>query len=278
MTTLNVPTASPTSQNMNSTPAHSQDEGSQEAASAAGPVINVPPGERWTSGLAGGAMVLLGLRMRSLPGAILAIAGGAMVHRGWTGNCKAYEAMGINRSQGVGAQPDEYFTQGIHVSEAITIQKTPKELYEFWHNFENLPKFMYYLEDVKKIDDKRSHWKAKAPAGLTVEWDAEIINDEPNATIAWRSLYPASVDSAGSVRFLEGPAGRGTEVRVVFDYIPPAGKAGWAIAKIFGRDPAAEVREDLRRFKELMETGVIAETKGQPHGARGLKGSIMATD
>src|SRR2546421_5201937 len=170
--------------------------------------LNVPPAERWASGLSGAAMVALGLKMRSIPGALLAIVGGAMVQRGWTGHCSAYAALGINRAEGSGAEPEEYFQNGIHVSEAITIDKSPQELYKFWRNFENLPRFTEYLQDVKVIDDKRSHWKAKAPAGMSVEWDAQIINDEPNQTIAWRSLYPASVDNAGSVRFIEGPAGR----------------------------------------------------------------------
>ncbi len=251
---------------------------SQERSEHRQPYLNVPPAERWVSGLSGGALVALGLKMRSIPGALLAIIGGAMVQRGWTGHCSGYAALGINRAEGRGAEPEEYFQNGIHVSESITIDKSPEELYKFWRNFENLPRFTEYLEEVKKIDDKRSHWKAKAPAGMSVEWDAEIINDEPNNTIAWRSLYPASVDNAGSVRFIEGPAGRGTEVRVVFDYIPPAGRAGWFVAKLFGRDPAAEVREDLRRFKQIMETGEVATAQGQPHGKRGIVGSLMATN
>jgi len=238
--------------------------------------VNVPASERWMSGLAGGALVLLGLRMRSLPGAVLAIVGGEMVHRGYTGHCMAYETLGIDRTEGPGAAPQEYFESGIHVSEAITVQGSPEQLYKYWRDLENLPQFMSYLEDVRVIDDRRSHWKAKAPAGLTVEWDAEIINDEPNQTIAWRSLYPASVDNAGSVRFTAAPEDRGTEVRVTLDYIPPAGRAGQFIAKIFGRDPAAEVREDLRRLKRAIEAGEVPTTSGQPHGRRGIVGTLTA--
>jgi len=256
----------------------SSDQSSEARSSAHEPYINVPSNERWISGLSGAALVLAGLKMRSIPGAVLVLAGGAMTHRAWTGHCNVYGALGINRAQGEGAGPEDYSSKGIHVSQAITIDKSPEELYRYWRDFQNLPRFMNYLEDVQILDDKRSHWKAKAPAGMSVEWDAEIINDQPNETIAWRSLYPASVDSAGSVRFVAGPPGRGTEVRVTFDYIPPAGKAGWMIAKLFGKDPEMEVREDLRRFKQIMETGEIPALKGQPHGKRGLKGSIMATD
>src|SRR5205814_3086482 len=132
------------------------------------------------------------------------------------------------------------------------------ELYGFWKNFENLPRFMRHLERVQKIDEQRSHWVAKGPAGYSVEWDAEIINDEPGQVIAWRSLAGASVDNAGSVRFVPAPGGRGTEVRVVIDYIPPAGVVGWAVAKLFGREPKQEIAEDLRRFKQKMEMGEVA--------------------
>lgn len=265
----------PSAREASDQPTHS---GNSNGASRAGQShINVPAGERWISGMAGGAMLLLGLKMRSLPGAVLAIVGGAMLHRGYTGHCAAYEAMGIDRTEGPGAAPQEYFNQGIHVSEAVTINSSPEELYAYWRDFENLPKVMRYLQDVKVIDHRRSHWKAKAPAGLTVEWDAEIISDEPNSMIAWRSLYPASVDNAGSVRFTPAPQGRGTEVRVTLDYIPPAGKIGYVVAKLFGRDPAAEVREDLRRFKRTIEAGEVPTTAGQPHGRRGALGTVMTS-
>ena len=119
----------------------------------------------------------------------------------------------------------------------MTINRTPWDLYQFWRNFENLPRFMKHLKSVKVLDEKRSHWVAKAPAGRTVEWDAEIINDEPNALIAWRSLGGADVDNAGSVRFVPGPEGRGTEVRVVIDYIPPAGRVGKWVAEALRQEP-----------------------------------------
>jgi uncharacterized membrane protein len=224
---------------------------------------NVPATERWVSGIAGGAMLLTGLRMRSLPGAIIALAGGAMLHRGYTGHCYGYEALRINRARGEGAPPEAYFEYGIQVCQCVTIDKSPAELYRFWRNVENLPRVMSHLESVRKIDEKRSHWAAKAPAGMTVEWDAEIINDEPNHLIAWRSLYPASVHNAGSVRFLPAATGRGTEVHVTLDYIPPAGRVGAVIAKLMGNDPAAEIREDLRRFKAMVEAGEIPMAKGE---------------
>jgi uncharacterized membrane protein len=175
--------------------------------------------------------------------------------------------MGIDTArEDEGASPAEYFHRGIHVEQAMTINRTPWDLFQFWRNFENLPRFMRHVESVKVLDDKRSHWSVDGPAGRKVEWDAEIINEEPNTLIAWRSLGNADVDNAGSVRFVPGPEGRGTEVRVVIDYIPPAGRVGNWVAKLFAKNPSSEIREDLRRFKQLMETGEVPTTEGQPRG------------
>ena len=129
-------------------------------------------------------------------------------------------------------------------------------------------------EHIEEGYEKRSHWTVKAPAGTTVEWDAEIINDEPNSLIAWRSLGNANVDNAGSVRFVPGPEGRGTEVRVVIDYIPPAGVVGKWVASLFGKNPASQIREDLRRFKRVMETGEVPTIDGQPVGSCAKSASI----
>lgn len=235
--------------------------------------VNVGSSERWVSAVGGGALALYGLKRGGLGGTALFLLGGAMVYRGATGHCHGYAALGMDTSGGP-AEPEQYFERGIHVEQSVSIQKSPWELYAFWKDFENLPTFMAHLKSVKKLDDKRSHWEAKAPAGMTVKWDAEIINDEPNALIAWRSLGGATVDNAGSVRFVPGPEGRGTEVKVVLDYIPPAGRFGAMVAKLFGEHPAAQVREDLRRFKRLMETGEIATVEGQPRGD--CKGGGMA--
>ena len=233
------------------------------------PAVNVGQAERWASAIAGGALAILGLRARSVPGLIAAAVGGSLVYRGVSGYCHAYDAMGVNTAEGetAAAAPTDYFTRGIHVEESVTINKSPWELYAYWRNFENLPRFMHHLESVRVVDGTRSHWVAKAPAGQTVEWDAEIINDEQNALIAWRSLANANVDNAGSVRFVPGPEGRGTEVKVVIDYIPPGGRFGSWIAYLFGEEPSVQIREDLRRFKQVMETGEVPTTEGQSHGS-----------
>src|SRR4051812_47481360 len=158
--------------------------------------INVGADERKVSVIAGSAIALLGLSRRSLPGLALAALGGAMVYRGVTGHCDLYAALGIDTHDDAPPDPREYFEHGIQVEHAITIDKPRGELFAFWRNFENLPRFMQHLECVEVIDDRKSHWVAKGPAGSRVEWDAEIINEEPDELVAWRSLAGADVDNA----------------------------------------------------------------------------------
>ena len=154
----------------------------------------------------------------------------------------------------------------LRVERSITIDRSPADLYAFWHNFEQLPSFMNHLKEVRSTGDNRTHWVAKGPLNSNVEWDAETINDRPGEVIAWRSIDGSDVDTAGSVRFQPAPGNRGTMVRVTFEYDPPGGKLGAAVAKVFGEDPSKQVNVDLRRFKQLMETGEIATTEGQPAG------------
>lgn len=219
--------------------------------------VNVASTERWVSIGTGAVLTLIGLSRFRL-GALLATAAGVMlVKRGLTGHCALYQSMGINtsRSFGDGAAPEEYFERGIHVQVRYTVQKPAHELYEFWHKFDNLPRFMHHLESVTCAGD-RSHWVAKGPMGMTVQWDAQLINDEPDRLIAWRSLEGADVDNAGSVRFLDVHGG--TEVVVTMEYIPPAGRAGSALASLFGKDAQQMIEQDLCRFKELMESSPAA--------------------
>jgi uncharacterized membrane protein len=229
--------------------------------------INVGQTERTVSTAAGAVLALMGLSNRSLPGLMLMALGGGLIYRGVTGQCPVYRAAGVDTAQGESpaAAPEDYFDHGIHIEHSFTIKKTPWELYQYWRNFENLPRIMSHLESVTVVDDKRSHWVAKAPAiaGGKVEWDAEIINDEPNALIAWRSLENADVDNAGSVRFVPAADEGGTEVKVVIDYIPPAGRVGKWVAKLFGEAPDQQIEDDLRKFKQIMESGEAATTTGE---------------
>lgn len=154
----------------------------------------------------------------------------------------------------------------IHVEKSITINRSAQELYDFWHDFEKLPRFMNHLISVRHEGWNRSHWVAKAPAGRTVEWDAEIVEDRPGELISWRSMENSDVDNAGRVSFERAPGGRGTIVRVVLDYRPPAGVIGAKIAKLFGEEPEKQIHVELHRFKQMMETGEIPTTRGQPAG------------
>jgi uncharacterized membrane protein len=147
--------------------------------------------------------------------------------------------------------------RGVRVREAITLAKPVDEVYRFWRRLENLPGFMHHLISVAEIPPNRSHWKAHGPAGTTVEWDAEIINDIENKLIAWRSLPGSHVVSAGSVNFDPARAGRLTGLTVHLQYDPPAGRAGAAVSRLLGADPVHMVREDLRRLKQLLEAGEI---------------------
>jgi uncharacterized membrane protein len=155
-------------------------------------------------------------------------------------------------------------SRGIHVDEAVTVNKPIAEVYRFWRNFENLPKFMHHLESVAVREAGVTHWVAKGPAGMHVAWDARIINEIDDRVIAWQSLEGSTIATAGSVNFDE--TAHGTRVRVHFQYSPPAGKLGAAVAYIFGEEPRLQVRDDLRRFKQLIETGEIPTTEGQPSG------------
>ena len=153
---------------------------------------------------------------------------------------------------------------GVHVEESVTVNRPVAEVFRFWRNFENLPTFMKHLESVSIRDAGISHWVAKGPAGTTVEWDARVINEIDNKLIAWQSVEGSTIATAGSVNFRE--TARGAEVRVHLQYTPPAGKLGAAVAWMFGEEPGIQIREDLRRFKQLMETGEISTIYGQPYG------------
>ena len=225
---------------------------------------NVGTKERMASAGGGAWLVSRGLRRGGLSGAAMAGFGGMLLGRGLSGHCPIYEKLDIDTNGQNPPAPTEFYERGIHVSKAYTITKPASELFSFWRNFENLPKFMTHLEEVTVLDDKRSHWKARAPAGATVEWDAEIIHEEPDQVISWRSLKDADVHSSGSVRFTEIPE-VGTEVRVILNYLPPLGKLGALVARLFGEEPAQQIQEDLRHFKQLMETGEIPTNEG-PRG------------
>ena len=229
--------------------------------------VNLSEAERLASAIGGALLAAYGLSQRSKSGAMIAAAGGALIVRGATGYCPGYAAAGIDTSRN-DTRSALAGARGTPVDTAITIAKPHDELYRFWRDLENLPKFMPHLVSVRELGENRSHWIAKAPGG-TVEWDAEIINDDANELIGWRTLEGSDVVSAGSVRFK--PNGRDeTVVRVHLQYEPPAGKVGTTIAWLLGHEPSQTIGEDLRRFKALMETGEVPTIEGQPRGRQSI--------
>lgn len=155
---------------------------------------------------------------------------------------------------------------GLKGRTSITVNSPPDEVYRYWRDFKNLPKFMFHLESVEPIDEKRSHWVARAPLGRRVEWDAEITEDIPNQLIAWRSGEGAEAPNSGSVTFTPAPGNRGTEVLVEVDYQLPGGVIGDTLAKLFGEAPQQQIKDDLRRFKQVVETGEVVRSEGSPDG------------
>jgi uncharacterized membrane protein len=226
--------------------------------------VNVGSAERAASVAAGSILSLVGISRRSMTGLLAAGVGGAMIYRGASGHCHAYGAMGIDTAH----PKDEIAQRGTHVEQAFLINRSAEDLYRYWRDFQNLPRIMTHLESVQVIDDRKSRWVARAPriAGGSISWEAEITRDEPNSAIAWRSLPGSRVETAGQVRFSKAMGDRGTEVHVFMDYIPPAGKLGHWIATLFGEAPRRQMRDDLRNFKRIMETGEILTINGQSHG------------
>jgi uncharacterized membrane protein len=162
-------------------------------------------------------------------------------------------------------QTDEYPHRrggAVRVEQVTTISRPVEEVYHFWRAFQNFPRFMRHLESVQVDGSRKSHWRAKGPAGVMVEWDAEMIEDREPEWIAWRSLEGSDIPNSGSVRFRPAPGARGTELRVQMEYSPPAGRLGRGVAWLLGSDPERQIREDLRRCKQLLETGEIPLSDG----------------
>jgi len=230
---------------------------------------NISEAERLASVIGGSALVAAGLMRRSGSGVMCALAGAELLRRGIMGHSVLYESLGIRTaSKGQGGDTTSVpYELGVRVDHAITVNKPRAEVYAFWRRLENLPRFMKHLESVQQLDSRRSRWAATGPAGRRVEWEAEIINEIENELIGFRSLEGSTVDLAGSVRFQDAPGARGTEVIVEMQYNPPAGLLGAFAAKMSGEEPSQQLKEDLNRFKAVMESGEVLSTEGQPSGA-----------
>jgi uncharacterized membrane protein len=204
---------------------------------------------RWGPYLIGGALVAFGLSRRSLGGTLVAAAGGAFAIQGARANATTALTQRIARA-------------------SVIVNVPAAQVYSFWRDLENLPRFMHHLHSVSQLANRRSKWIAHGPAGSRVEWTAEVVAERDNEIIAWRSLEGSQVQVDGSVEFRPATGNRGTIVDATIMYRPPAGFAGDIVAKFFGKDPSFLIEQDLRRFKALVETGEIPTTVGQPHGPR----------
>jgi uncharacterized membrane protein len=223
--------------------------------------VNVGPMERGVSLATGIALLAYTMSRRPRLGLPLGLDAGYMIYRGTTGHCIFYQMLGINRGEANGHE-------GILVERAVTVNRPKEELYRIWRDFETLPRFMQHLESVQvdPNDPGRSHWVARAPLEKRIEWDAEVIEERENELIAWKSLPGSMVESMGRVEFVDAPGGRGAIVHVALRYNPPAGSLGAAFARLFGEEPNQQINEDLRHFKQFVETGEVATVQGQPTG------------
>jgi uncharacterized membrane protein len=229
---------------------------------------NVGTTGRVLSVLGGAALAYYGWSRKQSPlGKSLTTAGTYLVLRGASGFCPVNEALHVDTAHAK--------TEGFEVTSSVTILKPRQEVYQFWRQLENLPKFMQYLEDVRQTGPKGSHWVAKVPKNIvykekltTIEWDAEITQEEENSRIAWRSLPNSEVENSGEVRFTDAPSNRGTVVQATICYHPPAGAAGKLAAKILNPAFRELVKQDVRRLKRLLEAGEIPTIIGQPSGRK----------
>lgn len=220
---------------------------------------NVGETERIMSLAGAGLTLLLAMTARPTPTRLpLAIGGSYLLYRGLSGNDPLYEMLNIRRA------PDG--DGDLYVRRAVTVNKPRYEVYTYWRNFENLPRFMQHLRSVTVLDDRRSHWVTSGPFDRAVEWEAEIVDEKENERIAWHSLPGSSLENAGRVEFRDALDGRGTEVDVRLEYRPPLGAPSVVVARLFGEQPWQQVRDDLRRFKQIVEAGETATIFGQTSG------------
>ena len=221
---------------------------------------NVGNAERVASVIAGSALAIHGIDRRDGVGALLALLGTALVVRGATARCPVYRSLSLSSLDAAVADDAHEPTSraaifrasdAVKVERSIVVDRPAAELYAIWKDPANLPRFMDWLEEVHPIDGRRARWRARGPAGTSIEWIAEVINEVPDSLIAWKSIANPDIKNAGSVHFRGSPTG--TEVRLVFEWVPPGGRAGMAVAKLLGNDPANRIAEGLVKFKEFAE-------------------------
>lgn len=217
--------------------------------------VTLSDAEGWLALGAGAALLLVGTSRRSAAGALIAASSAPLLYRGVTGRWPMRGSGAGERDHTKGALGG---ARGVHVRESVRLEVPLPEVYAFWRRLERLPQFMSHLRSVTERPDGTSHWVAAGSAGVAVERDAKVINEVPDTLIAWQSVPGSDIATAGSVHFDTTRQGRTTQVSVHLQYAPPAGRVGAALAFLFGREPSQTIREDLRRFKQLLEAGEVA--------------------
>jgi uncharacterized membrane protein len=223
-----------------------------------GAEVNVGKGERLASLVGGAGLAVLGARRKGIGGALLGLAGAALVHRGATGHCFVYGALEMDTAEGsparglVAAENEP----GVSVNASVTVNRAADEVYALWRDFERAPRYMDRISRVEVLDETRSRWTATGPMGRSWTWESEVVEDRPGELIAWESLPGAELPNRGWVQFIPAAGGGGqTEVRYFVQFDPPGGVIGDAIASAFHDAPRDMIRGDLRRFRQLAESG-----------------------
>jgi uncharacterized membrane protein len=220
-------------------------------------VLNVGGTERLASAAIGFLLLRSGLRNGGLLSSVL---GGFLLYRGASGNCPVYSRLGLSTGNAV-----LHKTDAVNIRTTIVVNKPRQEVYDFWRRLENLPRFMKHLNVVTESDNKRSHWEAKVPGGIgTITWDAEVLKEENGTYLSWRSLENATIENAGKVEFRDFMNHKGTEIDVTITYRPPAGSIGSGFAWLFNGVFEKMIREDIRNFKQFIETGKVPAEKVNP--------------
>ncbi len=220
------------------------------------PEVNVSPIERIASAAGGAFLIFDAVANKGKLGWVKALGGAFLLYRGTAGYCPVYGAIGKSQL------PVPYKT--INIRTQLTVNKPRNEVYQFWHQLENLPLFMKHLVSVEKKDETYSIWKAKFPgAPVELAWEAEIVKDVPGSFIGWSSTEEATIKNAGKVTFKDALGGRGTEIDVVISYHPPLGIVGSGISKLFNKKLEKMITKDIRNFKSYIETGVNKKAEKQ---------------
>jgi uncharacterized membrane protein len=245
--------------------AHSEGSGSKQGARQQDSRKNLGSGSRTACFAAGSGLVAYGAKRRGIAGTLLGLFGAELIYHGTTG----YSA--LLRWTGV----DTLHPRTVAAERTVTVGRSCDEIYQFWKDPANMPRIMGAIESVTRVDENRWHWKAKPIAGMQFEWDSETMQDIPGRLISWRSTEGAPLDQAGTLIFTPAPGNRGTEVKLRFQYKPPAGELGDTMAGLFGKDAYHAISRQLRKLEQLMETGEIARTNNQPAGERSLAGKLV---